>query len=169
MLKIVRLLFALQCVMMFSIENANGTEEVCELSNEYLEAMPTIEISLKRIDGSDFSAQAKLADNDLTRSAGFQRVCRETIENTLILFLFDRPMRPSFHMHNVLAPIDIAFIKKSHEVESIQSMLPYSVMLRSKPLYSPKSRVIAALEAREDYFSNNNIKPGSQIFWKPIK
>ena len=112
----------------FASANANAKRD-CETDNKELRAMPEIGITLTRSDGSTHSMRAKMASNNATRAAGFQRVCESTIESMPILFVFDRESIPSFHMNNVVAPIDIAFIDKTGQLESIQSMRPYSFCL----------------------------------------
>ena len=137
----------------------------CELDNAALQAMPLIEVTLSRKDGSQHSVPAKLADNITTRAAGFQRVCAETIEAMPILFVFQRESVPSFHMNNVVAPIDIAFIDKRGNLESIQTMKPYSLLQRKKPLYSPSRPVLYAFEVHPGFFDKHDISLGDKLTW----
>jgi uncharacterized membrane protein (UPF0127 family) len=137
----------------------------CELDNNALRAMPPIRVTLTQADGRQYSMAAKLADNDVTRAAGFQRVCESTIEAMPILFVFQREVIPSFHMNNVVAPIDIAFIDKHGNIESIHAMKPYSLLLAKKPLYSPKEPVLSALEVHKNFYQQHQIAVGSQISW----
>lgn len=137
----------------------------CELDNAALQAMPIIEVTLSRDDGSQHSVPAKLADNNMTRAAGFQRVCAATIEAMPIMFVFQREAMPSFHMNNVVAPIDIAFIDKNDRVESIQAMKPYSMLQRKKPLYSPNRPVLYAFEVHPGFFDKHEIALGDKITW----
>jgi uncharacterized membrane protein (UPF0127 family) len=137
----------------------------CQVDNPALQAMPKIEVILTRADGSSFSMTAKLADNDSTRAAGFQRVCESTIEAMPILFVFTRERVPSFHMNNVVAPIDIAFIDKNGQLASIHAMKPYSVIQIKKPLYSPKRPVLYALEVHQGFYQKNNIAVNSKMTW----
>ena len=137
----------------------------CELTNKALESMPMVEVSFYRADQSSFSIKARLANDVYTRAAGFQRVCAETIAETPILFLFDRVQRPSFHMNNVVAPIDIAFIKESGEIDVIRNMKPYSVVLKSKRYYSSTKPVIAALEVRKGFYVDNKLQAQDRIEW----
>ena len=140
-------------------------EIVCETDNAALQAMQPIEVTLTRADGSDYSMPAKLADNDTTRAAGFQHVCGSTIATMPILFLFERELVPSFHMNNVVAPIDIAFINKRGRVDSIQSMQPYSVVAINKPLYSPNRPVLYALEVHPGFYQKHNLSLSTTMTW----
>lgn len=137
----------------------------CETDNARLQSMPLIDVTLTRADGSHYTMPAKLADNNANRAAGFQRVCESTIEAMPILFVFERERKPSFHMNNVVAPIDIAFIDKSGGVESIQSMNPYSLIQVKKELYSPKRPVLYALEVHKGFFEKHKISDRSNMTW----
>lgn len=143
---------------------ANAQVE-CETDNAALQSMPVIEVTLTRDDGSSYSMPSKLADNNVTRAAGFQRVCESTIEAMPILFVFQRESTPGFHMNNVVSPIDIAFIDKAGRLESIQAMKPYSVLEIKKPLYSPKRPVLYALEVHKGFFDKHNISLTSKMSW----
>ncbi len=138
----------------------------CQIDNADLRAMPIVQVSIGLPDGSQHLLDARLADNNATRAAGFQRVCAATIADTPILFVFPRAFKPQFHMHNVVAPIDIAFIQESGAIESIQSMQPYVLGSRNKPLYGPAKPVIAALEARPGFFSDLPVTVGAVIEWQ---
>lgn len=154
-----------------SVKKASTTETPanCELDNEALQAMPVIELTLSRKDGSQHRVPAKLADNNRTRAAGFQRVCAETIEAMPILFVFQRESAPNFHMNNVVAPIDIAFIDKRGRLESIQAMKPYSILQRKKPLYSPNRPVLYALEVHPGFYDKHDISLGDKMTWAKTK
>ena len=140
----------------------------CEVDNAALQAMYLSTVSFKSDSPekqTTKSVSVKTADNNATRAAGFQRVCASTIAETPILFLFSAPVVPKFHMNNVVAAIDIAFIDEHGKIESIHAMQPYSLLLLNKPLYSPKSPVVAALETRPGFYSDNNLAVGDTVQW----
>jgi len=141
----------------------------CENDNAALQAMGTVKLTITRSDGSLFTLDAKYANSANTRAAGFQHVCVERIETTLILFEFNSPLQPSFHMNNVVAPLDIAFIEKDGSVESTQRMSTYSILLRDKPLYSPSRPVVAALEAHDGFYAQHKIDTSSRITWMAVE
>ena len=152
--------------LLFLFFSASAQSEiVCEKDNEALRAMPDIEISLSRSDGSSHVMAAKLADTNASRAAGFQRVCESTIEAMPILFVFARETIPSFHMNNVVAPIDIAFVDRRGRIESIQSMKPYSIIEINKPVYSPKKPVLYALEVHKGFFEKHNLSAKTKMSW----
>jgi len=137
----------------------------CELDNAALQSMKSIEVTLTRKDGSFYSMPARLADTNSTRAAGFQRICEATIEAMPILFEFEREGIPSFHMNNVVAPIDIAFIDKRGRIESIQSMKPYSLIEVKKALYRPKRPVLYALEVHKGFYRQHGLSLSSKMTW----
>jgi len=98
--------------------------------NAALRSMPLIDVTFTRKDGSTFEVESRLANNNQTRSAGFQYVCKQTIAAKPILFVFDHVRTPTFHMHNVVAAIDIAFIRPDSSIDSIQKMHPYVLIQR---------------------------------------
>lgn len=143
-------------------------QESCEVDNPALQAMPRIEVTLIQADGNAYSMPAKMANNNISRAAGFQRVCGSTIAAMPILFVFERETIPSFHMNNVVAPIDIAFIDKHGRIDNIQAMKPYNLLLAKKPTYSPKRPVLFALEVHKGFFEQHKIVVGSKISWATV-
>lgn len=99
--------------------------------------------------------EIKIADEDNERSAGFQYISKEIIEKTIILFIFPYEMQGVFHMRNVEAPLDIAFIKTNGTIIEILQMTPSQTQL-----YSPKNSFKYAIEAREGFFKDNKISAG---------
>ena len=158
-------LFAMLCIHGSAVFAQNSSSVNCETDNAALQAMPNIEVTLSRTDGSSYSFGAKLANNLRTRAAGFQRVCASTIAATPILFEFQREQTPSFHMNNVVAPLDIAFIDKQGDIDSIQLMKVYSILQVTKPLYSSKGPVLYALEAHPGFFEKHDISLTSTMTW----
>ncbi len=148
---------------------ASAQMQKCETTNAALKAMPSVEVVLTRKDGSELLLNAKLADNNYTRAAGFQRVCESTMRETPILFTFERELVPSFHMNNVVAPIDIAFIRKNNEIDIIHAMQVYSVVTLNKPVYSATTPIVAALETHQGFYTENNIDLSSKISWRQPK
>jgi uncharacterized membrane protein (UPF0127 family) len=152
-------------ILLFSM-SAFGQGILCEKDNDSLQAMPAVSVTFTREDGSTYELQAKLADNNATRAAGFQRVCEQTIEATPILFAFHQRVMPRFHMNNVVAPIDIAFIDESGAIESIQAMQPYSLVSRDKPLYGPKRPIVLALEAHKGFYRKHDLDLKTTVAWR---
>lgn len=159
---------SLLCVFLMLSWSALAQDTPCEKDNAALKAMYPSMVSFQSNSATEKnipSITVKTADTNATRSAGFQRVCASTIAATPILFLFARPVTPSFHMNNVVAALDIAFIDEQGKIESIQSMQPYSLLLLKKPLYSPSRAIVAALETRPGFYADNGIVVGDTVTW----
>jgi len=163
---ILRRVLGIKCILFFMLfAGCSVAQPTCEMENDALRAMTPSQLSFERVDGSVFKVEVRTADNNYTRSEGFQRVCKEAIAAKPILFLFDRELMPRFHMNNVVASIDIAFIKKNGEIESIQAMAPYTLVSRERPLYGPSEPIVAALEAHPGFYTKHNLA-GAHVSWK---
>jgi uncharacterized membrane protein (UPF0127 family) len=101
-----------------------------------------------------------IADENHERAAGFQHICPDVISSTLILFIFPRDYSSAFHMRNVHAPLDIAFIDSSGMIVDIQRMSTYFLGARENPLYSPSVPARAALEADVGFFEEQGFVAG---------
>jgi uncharacterized membrane protein (UPF0127 family) len=108
-------------------------------------------IKLARADGSIISLTVKIADNDAKLEAGFQNISPEIIEKSLILFIFREPLQALFHMHNVQAALDIAFIASDGTLIRIQTMEV------GPKLYGSNEPFQYALEARAGFFAENGL------------
>jgi uncharacterized protein len=123
------------------------TERVVELVNDagQLLALPT-----------------KIADEPQEQAAGFQFIAPEVIEQSLILFIFSEPRVTRFHMRNVRAPLDIAFIASDGAILDIQRMQPE--LAAAGPFgrtYGPGKPFQYALEARAGFFHDRRISAGT--------
>jgi uncharacterized membrane protein (UPF0127 family) len=104
----------------------------------------------------------RLANTQQSMWYGFQFSCAETIAKTQILFQFKSPLVPSFHMNNVIAPLDIAFIDKEGFIIDILQMKTYKPN-KERPLYKPSAPALYALEAHIGYFVEKDVKVGDQV------
>jgi len=160
------LTFVLGCLLLVTQGCQAQTNIKCELDNDDLRSMPKALVTFTRADGSTFDVQVKAALNGQTRAAGFQRVCQETVSAEPILFVFESEIQPSFHMNNVVATLDIAFIDQDGGIDSIQRMFPYILISTNKPLYSPKGPVKAALETHLGFFKKHELDINSTLTWR---
>lgn len=150
----------------------SGCANACQSDNASLQAMGQVEVRFfERDDQGEpntspfFEIESRLANNPQTRAAGFQFVCKEVIAAKPILFVFQRPTRPSFHMRNVVAPIDIAFIRSDGSIDSIHQMKPYTLGSKRNPVYSSKRAIVAALEVEPGFFERHKINGATIISW----
>lgn len=158
----------LVCLLGCSQASLPASARECQLDNPQLRAMGAAEVQFELASGEVHTLRARLADENSTRAAGFQYVCASVIAAEPILFVFPAALRPSFHMRNVVAPIDIAFVDREGNIDSIQAMQPYSPVMLNKPLYSPKQAVISALETRPGYFAEHGIDLQSRMRWREL-
>ena len=129
----------------------------CRPTTRAMDAMSDAELVLAGPGDRAVRLGVLVADDYRERAAGFQHVCPETIEKTAIYFEFERLRRPSFHMRNVKAPLDIAFIDAHGVIVDIQRMEPYVLGARHYETYGPPREVAAALEVRAGYFAEQAI------------
>ncbi len=130
--------------------------EDCRVSTSEWLSMQKREITITKSDGSTVRTPAKIADDAHERSAGFQHICPSTVNKMPILFLFPRPTTAWFHMTNVHAPLDIAFVAENGRIVEIQQMAVYPSggAGGKKKLYRSSVPVVAALEAHAGFFSS---------------
>ena len=137
----------------------------CQLWPPVLKDMPIGQASFLLDSGEKIDFNFRKANTGKRSTHGFQFTCAETIESTKIMFYFKRSIIPSFHMNNVKAPLDIAFIDKDGKITDILLMKTYSNTNQNKPLYSPSSPALFALETHAGYFAKQGIMVGDQIIF----
>ena len=111
--------------------------------------------------GKPLTIDVKLADELQLQAAGFQRIGEEVIEKSFILFVYDREEIRQFHMHNVRAPLDIAFIDSDGTIQEVLLMKPdAAVPAPFVNLYKPIKPFQYALEARAGFFKEQGLSAG---------
>jgi len=150
-------LFPLIVLSLFSLQACAG----CRETTPELSGMEQAELALNGPGDASVTIDVRVADDYRERGGGFQHICPETIERTAIYFVFSRTRRPHFHMRNVKAPLDIAFIDEDGLIVDIQRMEPYVLGAVDQPTYSPPGPVSSALETRAGYLAEAGITAGS--------
>jgi uncharacterized membrane protein (UPF0127 family) len=115
------------------------------------QAMEVIELSI-----AGKVVNAKVADSSRERQAGMQWLCPAQVAAYPILFLFGRAEAASFHMNNVFAPLDIAFVAADGRIVGIERM-ELGGGADSQQL------VVAALEATAGSFARWGLRVGDRI------
>src|SRR5262245_9166973 len=118
-------------------------------------AMPTRTITVERDGQAALRVEAKVAESAEQQAAGFQCATPAEIERHLILFDFGDEVVTQFHMSNVPAPLDIAFVKGDGRIFSILLMDP-----GPGRLYGPMGAFRFALEARKGFYRGRGIAAG---------
>ena len=126
----------------------------CSRWREAFASMPMRMVSVQAGSRS-FALRVKLADTGERQAAGFQCATLEEIERNMILFDFGKEIFTQFHMQNVPAPLDIAFIKGDGRMFSILKMDPSPT-----ELYGPLGPFRYALEAHAGFFASQGIRQG---------
>ncbi len=99
--------------------------------------------------------RVKAADNSERQAGGFQCATHEEIQRNLILFDFGNEIITQFHMKNVPAALDIAFVKADGRIFSILRMDPSPTRL-----YGPLGPFRYAIEARAGFYDSQGIRQG---------
>lgn len=142
---------------------ASSSRAECRESTAALDSMSEAELTLTGPENRSIELAVRVADDNREKAGGFQYICPATIDTTSIYFELDRAYRPSFHMHNVEAPLDIAFVDPQGVIVDIQRMEPYTLGATHYRYYSPPGAVVAALETRAGFFQEKGITAGD---WK---
>jgi len=113
--------------------------------------------------GKTLALRVKTADTAERQSGGFQCATSQEISRNLILFDFGDEIITQFHMRNVPAALDIAFIKADGRIFSILRMEPNATVL-----YGPLGAFRYALEARAGFYESQGIRQGeAQLLLSP--
>jgi uncharacterized membrane protein (UPF0127 family) len=112
--------------------------------------MVTVEAGARKV-----ALRVRVAETGEHQAAGFQCATPQEIERSLILFDFGREIRTQFHMQNVPATLDIAFVKADGRIFSILRMEPSPTAL-----YGPMGDFRYALEARKGFYESQGIRQG---------
>lgn len=107
--------------------------------------------------------EVRIADSRDERAAGFQHLCPEAFGETAILFVFPQDTQAQFHMHNVHAPLDIAFIGEDGTVVDTKRMRPYILGAVGNPLYGSERPFRYALETAAGRMAQLGLGAGSRV------
>jgi uncharacterized protein len=136
---------------------AAGSEE-CRRWRAAFAAMPERTVTIES-DGRPLALRVKVAATGEQQAGGFQCATAAEIDQHLILFDFGREIYTQFHMNNVPAPLDIAFVKDDGSIFAILRMDPSPTKL-----YGPMGPFRFALEARQGFYASRGIRQGAARF-----
>jgi uncharacterized membrane protein (UPF0127 family) len=117
-------------------------------------SMPVRAITIEA-EGRRIPVQVRMAETPDQQAGGFQCATPAEIQKNLILFDFGHDTHSQFHMQNVPAALDIAFIKGDGHIFSILVMQPSPTAL-----YGPMGSFRWALEARQGFYADQEIRQG---------
>ena len=136
------------------VAGAEAQDPDCPRWREAFAGMPFKMLTLQA-GTKTLALRVKAADNSERQAGGFQCATPEEIQRNLILFDFGDEIVTQFHMRNVRAPLDIAFIKADGRIFSILKMAPSETQL-----YGPMGTFRYALEARAGFYDSQGIRQG---------
>ena len=145
---------ALALLVAWLAAGAEAQDPECPRWREAFAAMPFKMLTIQA-GGKTMAVRVKAADNSERQAGGFQCATPEEIQRNLILFDFGDEIVTQFHMRNVAAPLDIAFIKADGRIFSILRMDPSPTKL-----YGPMGTFRFALEARAGFYESQGIRQG---------
>jgi hypothetical protein len=126
----------------------------CPRWRDAFAAMPLRMVSIQA--GSrTIALRVKAAETGERQAAGFQCATPEEIRRYLILFDFGKEILTQFHMQNVPAALDIAFVKDDGKIFAISKMDPSPT-----ELYGPLGPFRYAIEAHAGFFASQGIRQG---------
>ena len=142
-----------------------GTAPGCVNATPGVQQMTPGELRISPEQGNGNHLDVLVATSAEARAAGFQHICPETVAHTAILFRFERDTRTPFHMRNVHAPLDIAFIDTRGVVVDLQRMEPYvaSVVFARQPRYQSQAPFRFALETAAGRMKELGIAIGTRL------
>jgi len=127
--------------------------------------MNLVELTLVNDDGESVQFEARAADEEDERSAGFAHVGAGVIRRTVILWMIDRETTVTFKTENVEAPIELAYLNDEGTVLEILEGKPHS----QDPISFGLS-VQFVLEAPAGFFETRHIsKNGSVLSAETLK
>ena len=145
---------ALAIVLSAPVVGAGAQDPECPRWREAFSGMPfkmvTIQAGAKTL-----ALRVKAADTSERQAGGFQCATPDEIHRHFILFDFGDEVLTQFHMKNVPAALDVAFIKADGRIFSILRMEPSPTQL-----YGPMGAFRYAIEARAGFYESQGIRQG---------
>lgn len=105
----------------------------------------------------DCKLTVEVADTDIQRAAGLM-FRKELKQDEGMLFVFDKPEKPSFWMKNTSIPLSLAYIDENFVIKEIIDLKPYDLTGKAA-----KDEVLYSLEVNSGWFKKNSIKEGDII------
>jgi len=152
----------LAALVLFATAGASADDGECKRWRAAFAAMPVRMVTVQA-GAKTMALRVKVAETAEQTAAGFQCSTPEEIQKSLILFDFGREIYTQFHMNNVPAALDIAFVKDDGRVFAILRMDPSPTAL-----YGPLGNFRYALEARAGFYEGQGIRQGEARLLPPV-
>jgi uncharacterized membrane protein (UPF0127 family) len=121
------------------------------------EGMGSATLRIERPDGGADRLEVRVADEWAERAQGMQFLSAATIRAYPIWFVFPAPTSVGWHMQNVRAPLDIAWVDEDGRVTKVQRMEP------EKDGYAADLPARYALEVAAGEAERLGIKRGTRL------
>jgi uncharacterized membrane protein (UPF0127 family) len=144
------------------VGGASADEGECKRWRAAFATMPVRMVTLQ-MGAKTVAFRVKVAETSEQGAAGFQCSTSQEIQQTLILFDFGQEIYTQFHMQNVPAALDIAFVKADGNIFSILKMDPSPTAL-----YGPMGNFRFALEARAGFYESQGVRQGEARLLVPV-
>lgn len=155
------LLCALLLVLPVFAGDAAAENAECRRWRDVFSSMPFRMVTIQKGQRT-VAFRVKVAQSSEQQAGGFQCATPEEIDRHLILFDFGQEIITQFHMQNVPAALDIAFVKADGRIFSILKMPPSPTAL-----YGPMGTFRYAIEARAGFFESHGIQQGEARLLMP--
>ena len=159
---------AILMVALCGLVSASAPAAPCMMTTPTFERMEEATVTVDAIGRAGTELRVKVADEISELAAGFQHICPEAIGDTAVLFLIGAQTRTPFHMNNVHAPLDVAFIDAHGVVVDVQTMKPHgeSVLVVRRPIYRSAKPFVSALETAAGKLAALGIHVGTHVALK---
>ena len=111
-------LFFVALTVGFGIEPVDA----CDGEATVWRTMHESRVIIRSDEGATHHLTVKIATTPAQRSAGFQHICAKWVQDWGVLFVFPTSQRATFHMGNVRADLDIAFIAEDGRILELKKM-----------------------------------------------
>ncbi|HEX9126195.1 MAG TPA: metal ABC transporter permease [Methylomirabilota bacterium] len=155
-------LAAITLLCLAIVGGASADEGECKRWRAAFATMPVRMVTLQ-MGAKTVAFRVKVAETSEQGAAGFQCSTPQEIQQTLILFDFGQEIYTQFHMQNVPAALDIAFVKADGNIFSILKMDPSPTAL-----YGPMGNFRFALEARAGFYESQGVRQGEARLLVPV-
>jgi len=149
-----RVLIVVALLFPLTTSGAGAQDPECPRWRAAFAGMPHRMVSVQT-GAKTLALRVKTADTSDRQAGGFQCATPQEISRNLILFDFGDEILTQFHMRNVPAALDIAFIKGDGRIFAILRMDPSPTQL-----YGPMGPFRYALEARAGFYESQGIRQG---------
>ena len=106
----------------------------------------------------DHTPRIQLALHQLEQQQGLMQR-RDLGPDDGMIFIYAKPQRMNFWMHNTPTPLDIGFFTEEGALAEVYALLPFD----ETSVHSRSERLKYAVEMPSGWYARNGIKPGAKL------